>query len=132
MADFPFISKFGKITYSNPAEAFVRHHTYIVLKSNNEIICIYRRADELYALPTPEDLQIKGALSGEFTTLSYLTENNHQIKEEQTYLIYNVKKDELPDASFQWCRIEDILLNKIAFDLTQLVGVKNLIVRSKE
>ena len=132
MADFPFINKFGKITYCNPDDAFVRHHTYIILRSDNEILCVYRPKENIYTLPTSEDLKVNGTLFGEFTTLCYLTENKHPIKETQTYRVYNVGKDELPDTSFQWCSIDDIFLNKIAFDLTLLVGIKNLIVRSKE
>lgn len=132
MAEFPFINKYGKITYCDPNDAFVRHHTYIIVASDAEVLCVYRAEDELYTLPTPDDLLVKGKLSGEWTTLAYLAEYNRPIKETQTYRVYTVKKDELPDKAFQWCKIDDILLNKIAFDSTKLVGIKNLIVRAKE
>lgn len=130
MADFPFINKYGKITYSDPADAFVRSRTYIILASETEVLCIYNADEDLYALPTINDLRVNGKLTNEWTTLSYLTENRHPIKETQTYCVYSVERGELPDKSFQWCKIDDILLNKIAFDCTQLVGIKNLIVRS--
>lgn len=132
MAEFPFINKYGKITYYNPDDAFVRHHTYIILECETEVLCVYREEEDLYTLPSLEDLQVNGKLAAEWTTLSYLTENRRPIKETQTYRVYTVKKDKLPDEAFQWCKIDDILLGKIAFDCTQLVGIKNLIVRSKE
>lgn len=132
MADFPFINKYGKITYSDPADAFVRSRTYIILKSTTDVLCLYHTEDDLYTLPTSNDLTVNGQHTNEWTTVSYLTENRHPIKETQTYFVYSVEKGELPDKSFQWCKIDDILLNKIAFDCTKLVGIKNLIVRSQE
>ena len=132
MAKLPFTDKFGRITYCNPNDAYVREHTYILLGNGVEIVCIYDKTEELYTLPTDSDLQVSGNLVGQFETLAYFMENKYPIKEQQTFLVYAVKKQNLPDSSFQWCKLEDILVNRISFDATKLTGVKNLYVRTKE
>ncbi|MBR1825776.1 MAG: hypothetical protein IJ770_04225 [Alphaproteobacteria bacterium] len=132
MAKLPFTDKYGRITYNNPEDAYMREHTYILLGNGSEIVCIYNKTEKLYTLPTDNDLQINGNLVSQFSTLSYFTENKHPIKELQTFLVYAVEKQDLPDSSFQWCRLEDILVNNIPFDATKLKGIKNLYVRIKE
>lgn len=131
MAKLPFVDKYGRITYSDPDDAFVRERTYIVLGNGSELVCIYNETEQLYTLPTDKDLHISGNSAEIFSTLAYFTENKHPIKELQTYAVYAVEKKELPDASFRWCKINDILVKNIPFDATQMTGIKNLYVRIK-
>lgn len=131
MTKLPFANKYGQFKYFEEAEAFVREHTYLLLSDGVELICVYDKASQLYTLPTDNDLQFNGNLRMQFSTFAYFMENAHPIKERQNYLVYNVQKSELPDATFQWCKIKDIFLNNIAFDATKLIGIKNLYVRMK-
>jgi len=131
MTKLPFVNKYGQVKYFDAAEAFMREHTYLLLSDGVELICAYDKESQLYTLPTDKDLHFNGNLRLQFSTLAYFVENNHPIKEWQNYLVYAVKKSDLPDTDFQWCKIKDILLNNIAFDATKLIGVKNLYVRMK-
>ena len=131
MTKLPFVDKYGKITYSNPKDAFSRTRVYIILEDGTELLCRHDAVEQIFTLPTDRDLKINGTLVARFSTIAYFTENNHPIKEDQTYLIYKVHKTDLPDSDFEWYRIDDILLNKVAFDATKIIGVKHLYVRMK-
>lgn len=132
MDKLPFISKYGRITYCGDSQTFVRQRTYIIIKKSTDVLCKYNPADELFSLPSDNDVEIVAEPTLTFTVLSYVYENRHPIKETQTYRFYDVKNADLADTPLQWCSFEDIALKKIMFDATQMVGIKNLVVRTNK
>lgn len=129
MDKLPFINKYGRITYCIDALTFVRQRDYIIIKKGTDILCKYNPDDELFSLPSDKDVEIVAEPTLAFTVLSYVYENRHPIKETQTYRFYDVKNADLADAPLQWCAFDDIALKKIMFDATQMIGIKNLVVR---
>lgn len=130
MTDFPFTDKYGRLTYCNTQDAFVREKGYIIIRKGNSILC-HKSADML-ALPAEKNVELKANPTAEFSVFSYITENGRPIKEMQTYRVYVVENVDLAQTALQWCTVDDILLEKVAFDATQIVGIKNLLVRVKE
>ncbi len=129
MDKLPFINKYGRITYCIDALTFVRQRNYIIIKKDSSLLCGYNADDELYSLPSDNDVEIVAEPTLAFTVLSYVYENKHPIKETQTYRFYDVKDVDLADTPLQWCTIRDIALKKVMFNATQMIGIKNLLVR---
>lgn len=129
MDNLPFADKFGRMRYCEPAEAFVREKSYIIIKQDSKILCIYDAASELFSLPTEYDIELNAVPTRSFTVLSYIFENNRPIKETQKYRFYDIKNADLNNTPLQWCALEDISLRKIMFDATQLGGIKHMMVR---
>ncbi len=129
MDKLPFADKYGRMIYCDDAEAFVREKGYVIVKRGGEVLCNYDAATGLFFLPSDNEIEIKAAPTLTFTALSYLYENNHPIRETQHYRLYDVKGVDMQSAPLQWCKLSDISLKRIMFDSTQLIGIKNILVR---
>lgn len=130
MDKLPFVDKYGRMTYCEDKQAFVRKRQYIIIKKGNSVICNYDADTDLFSLPSNNEIELKAEPTLEFTVLSYLFENRHPIKEAQTYRFYDVKNADMANTPLKWCNLEDIALKKIMFDATQLIGIKHLFVRT--
>ena len=131
MADFPFVDKYGNLLYANTDNIQERMIDYIIIKQENNIICLYDKSENMFTLPSNEDVMLKAEPTSVFVNFAYIHEKDMLFKEKQTYHIYIVKDADFGDASLFWCAINDILLDKINFNSTQKIGLKNLLVRSE-
>ena len=130
MDKLPFINKYGRITYCNDTQAFVRQKNYIVIKKDAAVLCGYNAVNDLFSLPSENEVEIDAEPTQTFTVLSYVYENGRPIKETQQYRLYDVENADLTDTpQLHWCQIRDIAVKKILFNATQLIGIKNVFVR---
>ncbi len=132
MEKLPFADKFGRMTYCDGAQAFVREKGYIIIKKGAEIMCGYDADSEIFYLLDANKIELDAEPTISFSVLSYLYENNRPIKEKQKYRLYVVKDADLKNIPLHWCKLEDIVLKNISFDATQLIGIKNMLVRMNE
>jgi hypothetical protein len=130
MANLPFTDKYGHLLYCETQLAFVREKGYVIIRKGDLILC--HRDDDIVSLPLQSDVELNAAPTAEFSVISYLAENGCAVTEMQNYRVYVVENASLEGKDWQWCALNDILLNKVAFNATQLIGIKNLMVRVKE
>ena len=126
-----FTDKFGNFAYFEPDKAFFREDNYAVIKKDSQVVCL-AGSDMLYSFPHTYDIELKQNPSFSFSSVAYIMENGIPIKELQNYNVYEVEDADLSELPMIWCDINDILVNKINFNCTQKVGVKNLFVRAKK
>lgn len=126
-----FYDKFGNFRYCDTDKSYVRQRIYIVIKSDDEVVCQYDKIAGLYSFPTDDDVALDMAPTADFYVTSYIMENKTAIKEIQFYSVYEVEEANLKGMSLTWCSIKDILVDKIKLDETQRCGFKNLLVRVK-
>lgn len=129
MADFPFVDRDGQIFYYSTDEAKTSEVVYVIIKKENEVLCLKNEEDMMYVLPSHNDVFLTIKPSVSFTTLSYVIKHNEPVKERQTYEVYDVGCAELGDMPLEWLSIDKILFGGIYFDATQRNGIKNLLVR---
>ena len=130
MADFQFIDKYGRIFYAELSKSVKREADYIIVKHENKILCFYDEEKNIFVLPREEDVRLNIQVSSEFSVVNYIYEDENFIKEQQNYKVYEVENVDVSHIAMFWCSINDILLEKTAFDATQKCGLKNLWVRS--
>lgn len=115
---------------SDKVKINIREQTYVIIRKNEELLCIYDSGAEVYTLPKLENVQnLNTTPSSSFKTLSYIKEKNRYYKEKQTYNVYELISGTIHGNILQWCKINDILVRKIAFDETVFAGFKKLYVR---
>ena len=129
MADYPFIDKFGRVFYRDATKAGRRDCTYFIIKRGNEVMGLKDTESGLFYFPNENDVELTATPSKSFSVLAYVFENHIPIKENQCYLIYEVEDADWNDTSFQWLKIDDLLVDYSTFDATQRSGLKNLVVR---
>ena len=129
MDKLPFVDKYGRMTYCDGEQAFVRERQYIIIKKGNAIICNHHPLSGLFSLPTADEIEINAQPTLNFKVLSFLYENKHPIKETQIYQLYDVQDADMAHTPLQWCELKDIALKNIMFNATQLIGIKHLFVR---
>lgn len=130
MDRLPFIDKYGRVNYCLDTQAFMRQRNYIIIKKDTAVLCGYNATDDLFSLPSDNEVEIAAEPTQTFTVLSYVYENKRPIKETQHYRLYDVKNADLADTpQLHWCEIRDIAVKKIMFNATQLIGIKNVFVR---
>lgn len=130
MAKLPFSDKYGRLLYCETQLAFARERGYIIIRKGDFILC--HRDDDVLSLPLQSDVQLNAAPTTEFSVISYVAENGCAVTEMQNYRVYVIENASLEGTDWQWCSLNDILLDKVAFNATQLIGIKNLMVRVKE
>ena len=107
-----------------------REQTYVIIRKNSDLLCIYDQESGVFTLPKEEDVQnLKLTPDAEFKTISYLKEKNRYFKENQFFNVYELESGKIEGNILQWCAINDILVHKINFDETVFKGFKNLYVR---
>ncbi len=107
-----------------------RKQTYVIIRKNDELLCLYDNDAEIYTLPKIEDVQnLVSAPNSSFNTISYIKEKNRYFKEIQTFNVYELSSGTIKGNILQWCKINDILIRNIAFDETVFTGFKKLYVR---
>ena len=131
MAKFPFTDRDGQIFYYNPEEVESRESGYIVVKKEDNILCMRDEIAGMYTLPKQSEATLNTEPSGEFNIISYVIRADGPVKEEQCYQIYEVEDVDLYDESLEWVSLSDILLGNVIFDATLKSGMKNLLVRGK-
>lgn len=131
MAKFPFIDRDGQIFYYNPEEVQSGELGYIVVKKDDNILCMRDEAAQMYTLPLQNEVSINAEPTGEFEIIAYVIRHDKPIKEAQTYEVFEVGAVDLEDTPLQWVKLSDILLGEVYFDATQKNGMKNLLVRGK-
>lgn len=129
MDKLPFVDKYGRMTYCEDKQAFVRERQYIIIKKGNSIICNHDAKSDLFSLPTNDEIEINAKPTLNFKVLSFLYENRHPIRETQFYQLYDVEDADMAHTPLQWCSLKDIALKNIMFNATQLIGIKHLFVR---
>lgn len=129
MDNLPFADKYGYMTYCDASQAFVRQKGYVIIKKGAAVMCRYDDECRLFALPSDDDVEISAEPTFSFIVSSYIFENSRPIKETQSYRVYDVKNADIENTPLQWCLLDDIALKKIPFDATQMVGIKNMLVR---
>ena len=127
-----FINKKGDAFEPSSAKVKIneREQTYVIIRKNNELLCIYDNESAVFTLPKVEDVQnLELAPDSSFKTISYINEKNRYYKEIQTFNVYELISGKIKGSILQWCAIDDILIHNITFDETVYKGFKNLYVR---
>ena len=107
-----------------------RKQTYVILRKNNELLCIYDEDNNVFTLPKLEDVQnLNLKPTSVFNTIAYIKEKNRYYKEFQTFNVYELSEGKIDDIILQWCSVNGILLHELSFDETLFNGFKNLYVR---
>lgn len=107
-----------------------REQTYVIMRKDDNLLCIYDEESNVFTLPKFEDIQnLRLAPSSSFRTISYIKEKNRYYKEFQTFNVYELAEGKIEDVILQWCALNDILLHLVSFDETLFNGFKNLYVR---
>lgn len=107
-----------------------REQTYVIIRKNKDLLCIYDNGSNVYTLPKIEDIHnLSLNPSSAFSTIAYIKEKNRYYKETQTFKVYELESGKIEGNILLWCRINDILVRKTAFDETVFKGFKNLYVR---
>ena len=107
-----------------------RKQTYVIIRKNTDLLCVYDNESEVYTLPKVEDVQnLQITPNASFKTISYIKEHNRYYKEEQTFNVYELISGKIEGSILQWCPVNDILIHKTTFDETVFKGFKNLYVR---
>ena len=115
---------------SAKVKIITREQTYVVIRKNEELLCIYDGEAKVYTLPKLEDVQnLKITPSSSFKTIAYIKEKNRYYKEKQTFNVYELTDGKTHGNILQWCKINDILVRNIVFDETVFTGFKKLYVR---
>ena len=115
---------------SNRVKISERNQTYVILRKNNELLCIFDDENDVFTLPKIEDVQNMSLKPDSvFKTIAYIKEKNRYYKEFQTFNVYELSEGKIDDIILQWCSVNDILLHGIGFDETLFNGFKNLYVR---
>ncbi len=127
-----FIDKKGLVYEPSSSKVKInnRNRTYVIIRKNDELLCIYDKDYQVYTLPEANDIaNLNLKPSSNFKILSYIKEKNRYYKESQTFNIYELVSGKTEGSLLRWCKINDILLHRIAFDETMFKGFKNLYVR---
>ena len=131
MAKFPFTDSDGQIFYHDPDKVRAVETGFVVVKKDNDILCLRNEIARIYTLPAQSEVTLEAEPSGEFSIISYVIRSDEPVKEEQNYKVYEVKNVDLKDTPLEWVSLSDILLGNVAFDATLKNGMKNLLVRGK-
>lgn len=131
MAKFPFTDRNGHIFYHDPDEAKNTECGFIVVKKDDNILCMRDEVAQMYTIPLQDDVTLNAEPTGEFETLAYVIRADEPVKEYQTYEVYEVEGVDLEDTPLDWVKLSDILLDNVVFDATLKSGMKNLLVRGK-
>lgn len=130
MPKLPFTDKYGRLLYCETQLAFARERDYVIIRKGDFVLC--HLENDIMSLPQQNDIELNAVPTAEFSVLSYLAEDGGAVREMQNYRVYVVENASLEGNVWQWCALNDILLGKVAFNATQLIGIKNLMVRVKE
>lgn len=129
MAKFPFTDRDGQIFYYDPDEAKNGENCYIVIKKDDNVLCMRDEGDKMYMLPMQSDVSLNVEPSGEFEIIAYVIRHDTPVKEKQKYQVYEVGFVDLRDMPLTWVKLSDILMEEVNFDATLKSGMKNLLVR---
>lgn len=131
MARFPFVNRDGQIFYHNPDEIETTECAFILVKRNNEILCMRDEIAKMYTIPMQKEVSLDSEPTDEFETTVYVIREDEPVKERQIYKIYEVKDVDLEDTPLEWVSLSEILYDEVVFDATLKSGMKNLLVRGK-
>lgn len=107
-----------------------REQVYVIIRKNDELLCIYDKESEVFTLPKIGDVQnFKLQPNSSFSAIAYVKEKNRYYKEKQVYNVYELTSGKIHGNILQWCKINDILLHSLVFDETIFTGFKKLYVR---
>ena len=124
-----FADKYGNLSSHINKTVEVREKNYIIIKKDDELMCLYDGITGLYSFPSDEDVMLSLTPSLNFSIIAYITEDGKPYKEQQNYGIYLVDNADFADLPLHWCKINDLLLDNVRLDATQKNGFKNLLVR---
>lgn len=127
-----YINKKGNVFELSSAKVKIseRRQSYVIIRKNDELLCIYDNDADVFTLPKIEDVQnLVLEPSSTFKTISYIKEKNRYYKEKQTFNVYELTDGKARGNILQWCKINDILVRNIVFDETVFTGFKKLYVR---
>lgn len=107
-----------------------REQTYVIIRKDTEILCVYDNESGVFTLPKAGDVEnLNLNPSSTFSTISYIKEKNRYYKEKQTFNVYELKSGKALGDILLWCSVEDMLVRKKPLDETIFNGFKNLYVR---
>lgn len=107
-----------------------RKQSYVIIRKDNNLLCIYDKDNEIFTLPKIEDVQkLELKPSSNFETMSYIKEKNRYYKEIQHFDVFELESGKIHGNILEWCPIEEILVHSINFDETLFNGFKKLYVR---
>lgn len=131
MAKFPFTDKDGQVFYYNPDSVEKGERSYVIVKKQNQVLCMRDESAFMYTLPQKNEAEINAKPTGAFETIAYVIRQDVPVRELQKYEVYEVSSVDLADTLLEWVDVADILLREVNFDATQKSGMKNLLVRGK-
>lgn len=124
-----FADKYGNLSSHDDKNVEIAEKNYIIIKKDDELMCLYDRMSGLYSFPSDEYISLSIVPALNFSIIVYITKDNKPYKEQQNYDVYLVDKADLNDLPLYWCKINDLLLDNVRLDATQKNGLKNLLVR---
>lgn len=131
MKQLPFIDSNGKVFYASKQSVSSRKTSFLIVKKEKKVLCLYEAKNNFYRFPSLEEAKIEQEPYAIFDVTARVWEHNEPIIEQQTYHVYVVSNADIKSTSLRWCDTDDIILGKINFDATQYTGVKNMLVRIK-
>ena len=131
MADVRYINSFGLAVRADDSAAQPRERHFWVLKKDNMLLCHYDVFSGLYSFPDASLVDVNASPLYSFILHEYVRENGEYFRETQIYDVIEVDDVDLDTDILCWCKIDDILINKIKFSAEQKNGFKNLLVRGR-
>lgn len=131
MSKFPFTDKNEQIFYHNPDEVKCSDSVFIVVKHEDNILCLRDELAQMYTLPSQNDVTIDAEPTDEFEIIAYVIRGDEPVKELQLYKLYEVESVDLKGMPLEWVKLSSILFDEVSFDATMKSGMKNLLVRGK-